>query len=62
MADYVNKRGNDAQEDGAAAFVGMEVVLVRECLIDRTGSDSEKYKSVATLQEILLWAEQLPHM
>lgn len=54
--------GNDAQEDGAAASVGMEVVLVRECLIDRTGSDAEKYKSVATLQEILLWAEQLPHM
>ena len=52
--------GNDAQEDGAAASVGMEVILVRDCLIDRTGHDADRYISVDSLQEILSWAEQLP--
>jgi len=54
--------GNDAQEDGAAASVGMEVMLIRKCLIDRTGCDADRFASVADLQELLSWAQQLPHI
>ena len=52
--------GNDAQEDGAAASVGMEVILVRECLIDRTEHGADAFLSVPTLTELLAWAEQIP--
>ena len=35
--------GNDAEEDGAAAALGMPVFLLTDCLINRKGADLEKF-------------------
>ena len=34
--------GNDVQEDGAAAKLGMRVFILTDCLIDRVEGESEK--------------------
>ena len=54
--------GNDMQEDGIAASVGMEVVIVRECLINRKDREPEGLYTVQTLQDVLNWANALPSL
>ena len=35
--------GNDAEEDTAAARLGMQVFLLTDCLLNRKGVDIEQY-------------------
>ena len=51
--------GNDVEEDGAAAALGMEVILIRDCLLNRKGLPMDGFAS-CTMAELGQWAEQLP--
>ena len=51
--------GNDAEEDGVARSIGMEMILVTDCLINKKNLPLEDFRR-ATLQDVLLWAQQLP--
>ena len=51
--------GNDVTEDGVAAKVGMEVVLVKDCLINKKELPLDAF-CICTLQDVLTWAEGLP--
>ena len=51
--------GNDVTEDGAAAKVGMEVVLVADCLINKKNLPLDSFVT-CTLQDVLAWAQALP--
>jgi len=54
--------GNDMQEDGIAASLGTEVVIIRQNLINREASEPAGLHTVDTLQDILEWANQLPYL
>ena len=47
--------GNDAQEDGAAAALGLPVFLLTDCLIDRSG-EVEKFPH-GGVKQLLEWLE-----
>ena len=47
--------GNDAQEDGAAAALGLPVFLLTDCLIDRSG-EVEKFPH-GGIKQLLEWLE-----
>ena len=51
--------GNDVLEDGCAAKLGMEVFLVRDCLINTKDLPTDNF-SLGSLQDVLDWAEALP--
>ena len=51
--------GNDVQEDGAARETGMPVLLVTDCLINRSGESLEGFIT-GTLAELYQWAQALP--
>ena len=51
--------GNDAEEDGAAQGVGMEMILVTDCLINKKNLPLEGFRR-ATLKDVLVWAQNLP--
>jgi len=51
--------GNDAEEDGAAREIGMDVILVTACLINNKNLPLEGFCQ-ATLAEVLRWAQELP--
>lgn len=51
--------GNDAEEDGAARQVGMDVIMLTDCLINKRNLPLDDFY-VATLGDVLLWAEGLP--
>lgn len=51
--------GNDVEEDGCAAALGLEVVLVTDCLLNRKALPLESF-CTCTLEEVLRWAEALP--
>lgn len=46
--------GNDVQEDGAAARLGMQVFLLTDCLIHRGGEDYDSYPQ-GSFPELLGW-------
>ena len=50
--------GNDVIEDGAAREIGMPVLLVTDCLINKKNLPLEGFYT-ATLREVLAWAEAL---
>ena len=51
--------GNDVEEDGVARTVGMDVILVTDCLINKKNLPMEGMYP-ATLRDVLTWAESLP--
>lgn len=51
--------GNDVEEDGAAHAVGMEMILVTDCLINKKNLPADDFRP-ATLQDVMAWAESLP--
>ena len=51
--------GNDVEEDGVAGSIGMEMVLVTDCVINKKNLPSEDFHC-ATLSEVLAWAEAAP--
>lgn len=51
--------GNDVEEDGAAAVMGMEVILVRDCLLNRKNLPMDNFVS-CTMEELKRWANDLP--
>lgn len=51
--------GNDVEEDGCAAALGIEVVLVTDCLLNRKNLPLDGF-CTCTLEDVLRWAESLP--
>ena len=51
--------GNDVEEDGVAASIGMDMVLVTDCVINKKNLPAEDFHC-ATLGEVLAWAEDAP--
>lgn len=51
--------GNDVEEDGCAAELGMRVLLVTDCLLNKRGLPTENFET-GTLEGILAWARSLP--
>lgn len=51
--------GNDVLEDGVAKSLGMEVLLIRDCLVNEKQLPTEGF-SMGSLAELLAWAEALP--
>lgn len=51
--------GNDVEEDGAAAKLGIRVMLVTDCLLNRKNLPTDEFES-GTLAEVLEWAQALP--
>ena len=51
--------GNDVVEDGCAASLGMEVVLVGDCLLNKKNLPLDDL-TVVSLQEVYDWAVSLP--
>lgn len=51
--------GNDVAEDGAAKALGMEVLLIEDCLVNEKKLPTEAF-SMGSLAELLTWAEALP--
>ena len=59
QAENCRMFGNDAEEDGAAAKVGIPVTLVTDCLINTKNLSTENF-TLMTLSEVLTWAKDLP--
>ena len=53
--------GNDAEEDGVAHAIGMEMILVTDCLINKKNLPTDAFHP-ATLRDVLAWAESLPSL
>lgn len=51
--------GNDVKEDGIAATLGMKVMLVKDCLLNVEGLSTDSFE-MGTLEEVLIWARELP--
>ncbi|MDY3249218.1 MAG: HAD family hydrolase [Candidatus Choladocola sp.] len=51
--------GNDVEEDGCAASLGIRVMLVTDCLLNKKNLSTESFET-GTLEEVLQWAESLP--
>lgn len=51
--------GNDVLEDGAAKALGMEVLLLQDCLVNEKQLPTEGL-SMGSLAALLTWAEALP--
>ena len=51
--------GNDVQEDGVAKEIGMQVIMVTDCIINKTSAPLDDFQ-VGTLEDVYLWARQLP--
>ena len=51
--------GNDVAEDGVAATVGMNVMLVTDCLLNRRDLSTDEF-ALGTMQELFAWAKELP--
>ena len=51
--------GNDAEEDGVARSIGMEMILVTDCLINKKDLPLEPFRK-AILADVLTWAQSLP--
>lgn len=50
--------GNDVKEDGVAASLGMEVILVKDCLLNDSNLPTDSFE-LKTLSEVLIWAQSL---
>lgn len=50
--------GNNLDEDGCARKLGMEVLLITDCLINESGSPLEDFHA-CTMAEFLTWCESL---
>lgn len=53
--------GNDVAEDGIAATVGMRVVLVKDCLLNKKNLPTDEFE-MGNLAEVLEWARALPEI
>lgn len=53
--------GNDVEEDGCAAALGMQVILVKDCLLNKKKLSLDSFET-GTLQEVLSWAQGLPEI
>ena len=53
--------GNDVEEDGCAASLGMEVMLVRDCLLNTKQLSTEGFW-MGTLRDVMDWARELPEV
>lgn len=51
--------GNDVEEDGCAASLGMEVFLVKDWMLNTKNLPLEGFQT-GTLEEVLEWARELP--
>ncbi len=51
--------GNDVEEDGCAASLGMEVLLVKDWLLNARNLPTEGFQT-GTLADVLEWAKSLP--
>lgn len=51
--------GNDVLEDGAAKTLGVEVLLIEDCLVNEKQLPTEGF-SMGSLEDLLAWAEALP--
>ena len=51
--------GNDVLEDGAAQKLGIEVLLIKDCLVNDKQLPTEGF-SMGSLEDLLAWAEALP--
>lgn len=51
--------GNDVEEDGVAQSIGIETLLVTDCLINKKSLPTEAFR-LASLQDVMTWAECLP--
>ena len=51
--------GNDVLEDGVAQSLGMEVLLIADCLVNDKQLPTEGF-SMGSLEDLLAWAEALP--
>ena len=50
--------GNDVEEDGCAAKVGMKVMLVTDCLLNQKNLPMDSFET-GTLSDVLAWAKDL---
>ena len=50
--------GNDVAEDGIAASVGMKVMLVTDCLLNKKNLPTDAF-ALGTMQELLAWAKEV---
>lgn len=53
--------GNDVEEDGCAATLGIEVKLVTDCLLNTKKLPMDSFEQ-GSLEDVLVWAENLPEM
>lgn len=51
--------GNDVAEDGVAASLGMRVILVKDCLLNKKDLPTDSFE-MGTLEEVKAWADALP--
>lgn len=51
--------GNDVEEDGIARSLGIEVMLVTDCLLNKKSLPYDDYPT-GTLLDVLAWAKSLP--
>ena len=51
--------GNDVEEDGCASSLGIRVMLVTDCLLNKKELPMESFES-GSLEQLLDWAEALP--
>lgn len=53
--------GNDVEEDGCAAGLGIRVMLVMDCLLNKRNLSLDSFET-GTLEELLSWAQALPEI
>lgn len=53
--------GNDVTEDGVAATLGMEVILIEDCLLNKNNLSTDNF-SLGSLSQLYEWAKALPEI
>lgn len=53
--------GNDVTEDGVAATLGMEVMLIEDCLLNKNNLSTDNF-SLGSLSQLYEWAKALPEI
>lgn len=52
--------GNDVQEDGCAKQLGMDVILIKEYMINKNNEPTDSFTVCDSLEDVLKWAQSLP--
>ena len=53
--------GNDVAEDGIAKKLGMEVMLIEDCLLNKDNLPTDDFQ-MGSLKDLLEWAKSLPEV